>query len=126
MDVPFDAGCYEILSPLPGSKIPDTVEVVTPAWCVTKCLESTPSKRFALLTNGEDCYCYEQFPYSSLQPIPSENETMTCTSTCKGTDNYLCGATNAVNAYVGSKKLKTKKGRKILIMIIFQDVKAIG
>lgn len=45
-DVPFDAGCYDIVSPLDGTKI-EAGEIVTPAWCIFKCLESNPSYRFA-------------------------------------------------------------------------------
>ena len=46
IDVPFDAGCYEILSPLAETPIA-AGEVVTPSWCITECLKSSPAKRFA-------------------------------------------------------------------------------
>lgn len=50
IDVPFDAGCYKVLSSLTG-KISETTDIVTPAWCITKCLQSSETKRFACNTS---------------------------------------------------------------------------
>lgn len=46
IDVPFDAGCYKVLSNLTGH-IANNTDIVTPAWCVTKCLQTNDTKRFA-------------------------------------------------------------------------------
>ena len=45
-DIPYDAGCYEILTPLSETPIP-TIDIVTPAWCITECLKADTTKRFA-------------------------------------------------------------------------------
>ena len=55
------------------------------------------------MKNGEDCYCYENIPFADLQVVPSENETISCSSKCKGGDDYLCGGPEAVSIYVASK-----------------------
>ena len=56
-----------------------------------------------VLQNGENCYCYENIPFADLQTIPSENETISCSSKCKGGDDYVCGGPEAVSIYVASK-----------------------
>ena len=112
IDTPFDAGCFELLTDLDDSKkISEDVDTLTPGWCITKCLGTDPKNRFALLTKGTDCYCYETVPYKQLQAVNDQNETLVCSSYCKGGQNYLCGAENAVNIYVGSKKINSNKGR---------------
>ena len=109
IDTPFDAGCFELLTDLDDSKkISEDVDTLTPGWCITKCLGTDTKNRFALLTKGTDCYCYEAVPYKQLQAVNDQNETLVCSSYCKGGQNYLCGAENAVNIYVGSKAINSK------------------
>ena len=45
-DIPYDAGCYEILTSLTETPIIGG-DTVTPAWCITECLKMDPAKRFA-------------------------------------------------------------------------------
>ena len=54
------------------------------------------------MKNGEECYCYENIPYADLQTVPSENETVSCSSYCKGGNDYICGGPEAVSIYVAS------------------------
>lgn len=58
---------------------------------------------FLVLKQGEECYCYEDVPFPSLQIVASENETISCSKRCKGADEYICGGPEAVSIYVASK-----------------------
>lgn len=46
IDVPFDAGCFKVLATLTGL-ITEAADIMSPAWCVTKCLQSDDKKTFA-------------------------------------------------------------------------------
>ena len=106
VDMPYYAGCYSTLSDLSSAaKINEDPEVLTPAWCITKCLETGATKRFAMTTKGNECYCYDNVPYQSLQSVPDQNDTLVCSNYCKGGTEYMCGGPSAVSIYVASKLL---------------------
>lgn len=69
---------------------------------------------FLVLANGEDCFCYDAFPYAQLRLVPSENEMVSCSITCNGTEHYLCGGPNATNVYIGSKSMISQRLAKDL------------
>ena len=101
IDMPYDFGCFEFKDEIPTSPITDIPDVVTPAWCITKCLQLDPTLIIAGIHAGDQCICGPSIPYHALYSVPSENETVSCSSMCKGSNEYVCGGPNAVSIYAG-------------------------
>ena len=100
-DTPYDFGCFEFKTEIPPADITETTDVMSPAWCITKCLQLDPANVFAGIHAGDQCICGSEISYQDLYLVPSENETVTCSSMCKGSDEYICGGPNAISIYGG-------------------------
>ena len=43
-----------------------------PTTCISDCLTSDATKRFAGITAGNKCHCYAEMPHKGLVPVPEE------------------------------------------------------
>ena len=104
LDVPFYVGCFLEVQPLTGgTAITDASDNMTPAVCISKCLASDTTKRYALLKNGNECFCYDETPTKELLLFNDVEEEDQCNIDCVGSDLYKCGGTTSVSVYVASK-----------------------
>ena len=104
LDVPFYVGCFQEVQSLPeGTAITEGSDKMTPAVCISKCIVTDATKRYALLRNGNECFCYEDVPTKSLLLLNDAEEEDYCNLDCAGSDLYKCGGAASVSIYVASK-----------------------
>jgi hypothetical protein len=60
LDLPYVVGCYELLDDISseGQTISEDPAVMTPVWCITKCLNRDSTKRFACKGNIHFSYIF--------------------------------------------------------------------
>ena len=104
VDIPQDMGCFEMLSDPSslGFTITEATDEMSPAWCVTKCLKSDSKKRLAFLKNGQECSCFETFPYEHVALPPSHSENKLCDKVCSGAPSEVCGGANTYSVYIST------------------------
>ena len=47
IDVPFYVGCFDEITNPNGVQITETPELVTPTWCIAKCITADSTKRYS-------------------------------------------------------------------------------
>ncbi len=110
IDVPFEVGCFKQKDGIDslGTIVTDSpTNGMTPAWCLTKCLELNPQQRIAFIRDGNECSCFEDIPLAKLAL-----DQDSCNVYCEGRlqDHYSCGAPDAYSVYVASKNLNKSIG----------------
>ncbi len=86
VDMPVHVGCFEKTDPA-TFPMPSGVATTHPTACLTSCLTSNPSNRYAALQGGDSCYCFNDLLRSLLRPLPDDR----CEKECAGDANQFCG-----------------------------------
>ena len=94
MNIPMDVGCYLANSPLPSTIT--SKSDLTPSSCLVHC-KTTHSKPFALVTQGNMCYCADRQEYNALMATSSSKCEV---SYCLGDEKQFCGGPDALSAFV--------------------------
>ena len=91
VDLPIHVGCFEVTD-MTNIESLGTINPGWPAKCLEMCHNNDVTKRFALLKNGNECYCAGD---GDFEPIQKRDEM--CTMSCSHDQSQLCGGDTSEN-----------------------------
>ena len=97
VDTPIKLGCFKDFDNLAAAATSNpSPSVLSPAQCLVSCKQGG-NWRFAAVTNGDKCYCFDEMPLAKMKALKMDKCEM---AKCYGDDSQFCGGPEGYAFYV--------------------------